>query len=112
MKIKCLDLDVYVDKRRHDTNCDCTNNGISNRFTEILVEHPQGYIEVDLDNPPENLCVFRTLWLGGNPYHRLIPYSIAESGKHSMFGGNFAYSSDSRFREFNEYPLPIHDRVE
>ena len=109
MKVRCISVSVYVDKR---SGCGCTNNGISDRFTEILVEHPRGYIEIDLDNPPENLCVFRTLWLCGKPYNRLIPYSLEKNGKHSMFGGNFAYSSDSRFCEFNEYPLPIHDRVE
>lgn len=29
-----------------------------------------------------------------------------------MFGGNFCYSSDSRFREICQYPIPIHDRFE
>lgn len=29
-----------------------------------------------------------------------------------MFGGNFVYSSDSRFREINGYPIPIYDRRE
>jgi hypothetical protein len=26
------------------------------------------------------------------------------------FGGRFIYSSDSRFRELNAYPIPLHDR--
>ncbi len=29
-----------------------------------------------------------------------------------MFGGNFLWSSDSRFRELSAQPLPIHDRYE
>lgn len=43
-------------------------------------------------------------------YKYVVPISIIEKGSHSMFGGNFVYSSDSRFP--NKYPLPIHDRVE
>lgn len=108
MKVRCISASVYVDKTRSD----CTNNGISRRFAEILIEHPRGNEEVDLDNPPENFCVLRTLEFNGKPYYRLIPYYLDKNGKHSMFGGNFAYSSDSRFRELSEYPLPIHDRVE
>ena len=31
----------------------------------------------------------------------------------SMMGGNFVYSSDSRYRNrVNDYPTPVHDRVE
>ena len=52
MKVKCINASVHVDKRRGGG---CTNNGISDRFSEILIEHPQGYIEIDLDNPPEKL---------------------------------------------------------
>ena len=26
------------------------------------------------------------------------------------FGGRFIYTSDSRFRELNDYPIPLHDR--
>jgi hypothetical protein len=29
-----------------------------------------------------------------------------------QFGGNFLFSSDSRFRAICQYPIPIHDRVE
>lgn len=30
-----------------------------------------------------------------------------------MFGGSFVYTSDSRFRQkINDYPIPVHDRVE
>jgi len=32
--------------------------------------------------------------------------------RHVMFGGNFLYSCDSRFREICSYPIPIHDRIE
>ena len=30
----------------------------------------------------------------------------------TMFGGNFAWTSDSRFRRLSEAPVQIHDRVE
>jgi hypothetical protein len=35
------------------------------------------------------------------------------AGTHSMFGGNFVYSSDSRFgRKYGRQPIHVHDRVE
>lgn len=35
---------------------------------------------------------------------------IDEPNGNRMFGGNFIYTSDSRFP--NQYPIPVHDRVE
>ena len=32
--------------------------------------------------------------------------------RHTMFGGNFVWSSDSRFRRISEGPIQIHDRIE
>lgn len=29
-----------------------------------------------------------------------------------MFGGNFVWSSDGRFRSISEPPIPVHDRIE
>jgi hypothetical protein len=38
---------------------------------------------------------------------------VTLEGKHSMFGGNFVYSSDSRFaRQYGRQPIHVHDRVE
>lgn len=41
------------------------------------------------------------------------PKSVLDSGKWAMFGGNFCFSSDSRFAELNGgAPIKIFDRVE
>lgn len=50
--IKCISLDIYEDKQIGN----CSNDGISNRFNDVLIPCEDGYITVDLDNPPENLC--------------------------------------------------------
>lgn len=58
----------------------------------------------------EDYLVLKTKNVRGKEYKYVVPRSILDSGDHSMFGGNFVYSSDSRFP--NDYPLPVHDRVE
>lgn len=105
MKIHAIGLNVY---KHYKT--DCSNNGISSKYSEILVECADGYVELDTDNLPENFCIINKRHLFGKDYYNLIPKHLKDSGKWSSFGGCFAYSSDSRF-EF-DYPLPIHDRVE
>lgn len=49
--------------------------------------------------------------IGGKEYVNLRP---SDAGKAwTMFGGNFAWTSDSRFRQsVSEQPLPVHDRIE
>lgn len=48
----------------------------------------------------------------GEIYTSVVPVNIADK-EWKMFGGNFVWSSDSRFREeVSEHPLPLHDRVE
>lgn len=37
---------------------------------------------------------------------------VIPAGYHSMFGGNFVWTSDSRFSNIYKYPVPVHDRVE
>lgn len=94
---------------------DCTNNGLSSRhfsFTVIDAEI-DGCFEPTEDRPALRI-VRRQLY--GEVYLHLAPADcVNEQGKqikHTMFGGNFAYTSDSRFRRIAAYPLPIHDRVE
>jgi hypothetical protein len=44
--------------------------------------------------------------LFGGEYIHAEPY---EPGSYA-FGGRFIYTSDSRFRKLNKYPIPLHDR--
>lgn len=105
--MKCISINVYRDAQGYD----CTNGGISSIYKDILIPHEEGWISVDENNPPENLCkvVRRTLW--GKEYLHIEPVKKATEIGY-MFGGNYAASSDSRFHEISEYPLPIHDRQE
>jgi len=105
MKVRALPIDVY----RENSNYDCTNGGISSRYNELLLLCDDGFKEVDLDNPPENLVkiVERQLW--GKTYLHIEPYARPEHIGW-MYGGNIACTSDSRFP--SQYPLRIHDRQE
>lgn len=103
-------LPIHIFK--HD-NSSCSNDGISERYNKVLLICEDGFIEVDENNPPENLVkvVTRNLW--GEEYMHLEPYAKKPSGKVGyMFGGCYCASSDSRFREISKYPLPLHDRTE
>lgn len=44
-------------------------------------------------------------------YLHAVPMHEPE-GKLGMFGGHFVYSSDSRFADLCQYPIPVHDRYE
>lgn len=105
---KALPIDIY--KTRFG---DCTNDGISSRSHELLLLCDEGYKDVDLNNPPENLVKMVTRVLWGKEYKHIEPYAKVRSDCVGwMDGGNIAYSCDSRFRRMSEYPLSIHDRQE
>jgi hypothetical protein len=86
---------------------DCTNNGLTSREDSIVLHYGTG---VDIDMIPEDELVLieRTLW--GKPANYAVPAGVYRSGKHSMAGGNFVYTSDSRFP--SDAPISVHDRVE
>ena len=106
--VKGLSISVY----RNARGWDCTNGGISSRYSELILvgEGIEGPVTVDLDNPPENLVkiVKRKLFGGQEEYMHIEPYN--NDGKWFMDGGNIADASDSRFP--SRYPLSIHDRCE
>ena len=118
MKINCLRVTVY-----RNPYGDCSNNGISNRFQELLVYCPNGphhfFSEHEL---PLNFCMVDSFrsgvdWPG---YSYIIPAMVNESGQvvrrpgWFMAGGNIVDTSDRRWHELTgtPYPLKIHDRTE
>lgn len=105
--MKALPISIYTDKRIGD----CSNNGISSRFKEVLLICETGFIEVDENNPPENLVKLVTRKLFGKEYKHIEPVA-RPTGVGWMSGGSIVYSCDSRFREMSEYPLMLHDRQE
>lgn len=109
MELRALPISIFTDKRIGN----CSNNGISARYDEVLLIHPQGFIKIDEENPPENLVKLVVREIRGKEYKHLEPmFRPAPGCVGWMFGGDYAGCSDSRFRELSDYPLPIHDRQE
>jgi hypothetical protein len=109
MKTKGLMVNVYV----HKPYLDCSANGISTKNDRLIL------IEVGTDNIPaifdgdENNTVklVRKDTVDSEEYLCCVPITKRpENSNGPMFGGNFIYSSDSRFP--SKYPIPIHDRYE
>jgi len=97
-----LIVDVYRDQY------DGTNGGISSKYERFVL------LGVDAPFTPDDMTPALKIvkrFLFGRDYYHLEPIDPCPSNQVGyMFGGNFAYSSDSRFP--NDYPLPIHDRSE
>lgn len=84
---------------------DCSNNGISKNQNSLLligVNIPKVFEAKDIRE-----CVTLDSYIS---YIRCKP--VVYKNKHYMAGGNFIYSSDSRFSDINPYPIAIHDRLE
>ena len=105
-----LIVSVYKDA---DSNYDCTMNGVTNRFTKMCVTNVDGPFD------PSDDCPAVKLVEGNLPgTAKIVPEEC--EGKWSMFGGNYAATSDSRFSEAIESivggrfygAVPVHDRVE
>lgn len=111
-KVKGLLVWVY----RNGDFGDCSMNGISSRHDKLILigEGVEGFIEVDLDNPQEEVVHLVKRQMHDGEYLHVEPldgqYSKAENRKWYMSGGNFVYTSDSRFP--CNYPLSVHDRHE
>lgn len=103
MKTKGLLVHVYT-----DGGADCTNNGISSKNKTLILNRSNSPFEGDETNSVE----LHSKVINGNVYNYVTPlHEIWPSNAVGpMFGGNFIYSSDSRFPA--KYPIPIHDRFE
>lgn len=100
----CLRAEVY-----RDSLGDCTNSGISATRDSLYILGCNGPLEAgDLRE-----CVkIERRELLGSEYLSAKPVYFPD--RWYMAGGNFLYTSDSRFREYtgSNYPVPIHDRYE
>jgi len=90
---------------------DCTNGGISGKHGSLTLigDGVDGPFAPTPDAPPVTMI---TREIGGREYKHLVPCdenAVPLEGWY-MAGGNFGYTSDSRFP--NAYPLSIHDRRE
>lgn len=106
--MKALPISIYKNEGR-----DWSNNGISSRYDELLLVHPEGFINIDENNPPKNLVKIVERKLYNGEVHRHIEPVARPKGVGWMAGGCIAYSSDSRFNRLSGgYPLQLHDRCE
>jgi len=97
-----LSLCVFESKRIGN----CSNSGASSRHKSLtLVFDPANASEYDDD------AIVLIHWEPvGSPMVKAIPLGILRRGQHSMAGGCYVDTSDSRFPF--QYPVPLHDRVE
>lgn len=107
--MKALRINVY----KNPCFRGCSNNGISEKYENLLLVCNDGNFEIDTENPPENLCKVVTRHLFGRDYKHIEPYTAPDKGFIGwMHGGSYAATSDSRFSDISDYPLAIHDRQE
>lgn len=105
--MKAIRVGIY----KHE-NEDSSNGGISSKYNHVLVLHPAGWIDIDKENPPENLCRIVERVIFGKLYTHVEP---VQRPKHLgwMYGGCNVDCSDSRWHEMaGSYPLHLHDRQE
>lgn len=94
---------------------DCTNNGVTNRYSSFVLTRPgvEGPFEARRDLPELRLI---SNGLDGKRVPRCVPVNEdgtlagVNDGRWGMFGGNFVYTSDSRFPY--SFPIPVFDRFE
>ena len=89
---------------------DSTNNGLTSREDSIVLHYGSDTDLADLTLIPDDELVLVERHLFGEEAWYAVPAGIYKSNKHSMFGGNFIHTSDSRFP--GRAPIPVHDRVE
>ena len=109
--MKALRISVY----KNPSYKGCSNGGITERYDELLLVCDEGYIDIDENNPPENLVVFVDRTMGGVKCGYIKPYAPCPKGCVGwMAGGSFAESCDSRFSSLVGFygAVAVHDRTE
>jgi len=89
-----------------------SSNLLNNKKSAILVTDGRtGDSSTVMENEPYLKLVEREI--SGKKVIHAIPVNYGNEGKHKMFGGNFVWSTDSRFRnDVSEQPVALYDRVE
>jgi len=93
---------------------DCTANGITSQVKQLLLVDDSIQAPFDVKKDEVYLVLVRRTIAGRNYMHAEprkngLPLHTDEEGT-MMAGGNFVYTSDSRFP--NQYPISVHDRFE
>lgn len=99
---KGLRVSVFCSRRSPKGS---TNGGISSDFDSFTLVGVDGPSEPNMTSP----AIYLKQDFNGIRGNTVAVPSLTD-GKWYMFGGNFIYSSDSRFP--SRRPIPIHDRTE
>ncbi len=108
--MKGLSVSVYK-WGEHET----TNGGLSAFFDDVFAFAPEleGNYEAEDMKPIDPVFVIEPNRNGAQYGPVAYPIEDADGRAGPMFGGNFLWTSDSRFsRAFPNGPVPIHDRFE
>ena len=111
-----MGLIVSIYKESNDSY-ECTNGGASSQSIKgFCITNLDGPFEPSTEYPAAEI---KERVISGETYRSVVPtmqyfrnVPVESKAVSVMFGGNFCYTSDSRFREVSDYPLPIHDRLE
>ena len=110
METKGLLVEVYT----AFDGVDCTAGGISSGKQHLILESyvDSGGCERQMNAPftGDETNTVRVVVGNISGYVKAVPIKTPKGMVGPMFGGNFIYSSDSRFPY--KYPVPIHDRFE
>lgn len=87
-------MGLHAEIYRTPDGTDCTLRGWSSRFTHVCVVNADGPFEPDERHPAVLIRRHRSM-----PALHVVSVQHFEAGQWTMFGGNFLYSSDSRFGE-------------
>jgi len=97
--MKGLTANIY-----RDSDYKCPINVFDNKKAVTVIDPDIAEIFTPSDDRPAVKLVRRNIY--GKKYIHAEPI---EPGFYA-FGGSFIYTSDSRLREINQYPIPLHDR--
>ncbi|HRW21306.1 MAG TPA: hypothetical protein P5509_04980 [Bacteroidales bacterium] len=100
---------LYVTVYKDADGSDCSANGITSCYSRLILvgEGVDGPFEVKKGEP---YLKFVKRNMGRGEYLHAEPVNFGSGEIGPMFGGNFIYTSDSRFP--SDYPIPVHDRFE
>lgn len=89
---------------------DSTANGLTSKVDQVNLHYGDDADLADLDNIPDDELVLVERQLFGKEAWYAVPSGAYKNNKQTMFGGNWIYTSDSRFPSAG--PIAVHDRVE
>ena len=101
--MRYLPVNVYANTDGYD----CTNKDITlTHQNKLVVECETGFMSEETIRE-EGYIVLVPHTINGYTYLK-----AKGEKRHTMMGGNFVYSSDSRFRKLTSTPIAVHDRIE